>query len=339
MTTLDFLRTAHTWMGEVREALQLALSQGASELFPVELVSEVLRKPREMVRPYPNSGAGDLQFHAPLVLLRRLHGDAVTKYPTAAAVAAAIVDAAQGLGSLVAHVQVQPSGLIVFTSIEFAKAQRAAGMLQCDGCGKFCSGFKGLRHHQQIVHGQTYERAIEEADKSHRQLMVYQHRDNGPAPPLCKPATVRASNEVNVVIEAAMAGDIQQLSALHAAGHQVTVTDRHGSSPLFWAAGAGHLEFCKQLVEQYGVSAHSTQRDGRRALHWAARNGHLQVPASSPHTVADVGGWQVCKWLVETCGADADAPTKDGTTAFHWAVWQGKMDVCRWLISHGVNWR
>ena len=61
--------------------------------------------------------------------------------------------------------------------------------------------------------------------------------------------------------------------------------DRNGSTALLWAAGGGHLEVCKYLVETCGVSCNELrgkEKMKRHALHWAARNNQVSV----------------CKWLV-----------------------------------------
>jgi ankyrin repeat protein len=50
------------------------------------------------------------------------------------------------------------------------------------------------------------------------------------------------------------------------------------SSEWLHIAGGGHLDVCKALVSEFGVSADFRQaKDGRNALHWAARNGHNHV--------------------------------------------------------------
>eukprot|EP00658_Telonema_sp_P-2_P029108 TRINITY_DN22190_c0_g1_i4.p1 TRINITY_DN22190_c0_g1~~TRINITY_DN22190_c0_g1_i4.p1 ORF type:complete len:399 (+),score=62.96 TRINITY_DN22190_c0_g1_i4:43-1239(+) len=208
----------------------------------------------------------------------------------------------------------------VLTSIAYAEQQRAAGMLQCAECGKFCSGHKGLRHHQQIVHQQTYERASQVADESQHQLMLYTARSTAAAPWKTVP---KAQVQLDPVLEASKSGDLGQIEQLVADGHDLTRTDKHGSGPLLWAAGGGHLQVCRYLVEQHRVCPQSTQGDGRQPIHWAARNGHLEV----------------CQWLVDECRVNPDAATVDGTTAFHWAVWQGHIDVCKWFVSIGSNWK
>ena len=48
--------------------------------------------------------------------------------------------------------------------------------------------------------------------------------------------------------------------------------DKHGSTGLMWAAGAGHVGVCKWLLEM-GAKVNAQNKDGRTALMWAARNG------------------------------------------------------------------
>lgn len=74
-----------------------------------------------------------------------------------------------------------------------------------------------------------------------------------------------------------------------------SVFDRHGSSALHWAAGGGHLDIVRYLIEGDARDAASAsdaaladpcmraarsrlaRDDGKTPLHWAARNGHVAV--------------------------------------------------------------
>lgn len=136
-------------------------------------------------------------------------------------------------------------------------------------------------------------------------------------------------------VAAAAAGDLKSLRSLVAelrkVGEADTVAaqrfpcDRHGATALHWAAGMGHLEVCRWLVEHAGVDPDerctSGRADGRTALHWAARNGKLEV----------------VRWLVVEHRLDPDTQTNDGTSPFHWAVWQQQHRVCRWLRDAGAD--
>lgn len=124
--------------------------------------------------------------------------------------------------------------------------------------------------------------------------------------------------------------------------------DKKGSTPLHYAAGNGHIEICRFLLQTVseqgegtdssnyrgnnscckinGIAATSSyanianKTQGRTALHWAARNGHLAV----------------CKLLVEDFGANPDPLAKGDVTPLQLAVWRGHIHVCFWLSTPGT---
>ncbi|KAF0709325.1 hypothetical protein AaE_012911 [Aphanomyces astaci] len=123
-------------------------------------------------------------------------------------------------------------------------------------------------------------------------------------------------------------GDLLGLQAQVASGWDChTSRDRHGSSGLLWAAGGGHLDVVKYLIESLGmrpvqdIQAHRRGYDGRSALHWAARNGHNAV----------------VEYLVVHGGQSVDTPAVDGTTPFHLAVWQNHQHTCALLLQLGAD--
>ena len=128
-------------------------------------------------------------------------------------------------------------------------------------------------------------------------------------------------------LEAARRGDLDTLHELIASGWDPNLaTDRHGSSALLWAAGAGQLAACRFLVEQAGVDPITTAQAGRRAyhgrtaLHWAARNGHVDI----------------IRYLVSrTKGVPVDARASEGTTVCIGACWKGHLNAMRWLAENG----
>jgi ankyrin repeat protein len=89
-----------------------------------------------------------------------------------------------------------------------------------------------------------------------------------------------------------------------------------------WAAGSGHLDVVRYLIEECACDPSQPQKgkrsfSGRTALHWAARKGHLSV----------------VQYLVVNCRVNVEAATIDGTTAFGWASWQGHVAIMDFLTT------
>ena len=93
--------------------------------------------------------------------------------------------------------------------------------------------------------------------------------------------------EKDVGLIAARTGDLDKIKEL-VEGEQwdpAKTVDSLGSCALHWAAGSGHLEVCRYLVEQapealrlpVGTRCETGRADGRHALHWAARNNQIRV--------------------------------------------------------------
>eukprot|EP01050_Picozoa_sp_SAG11_P024275 SAG11_NODE_5120_length_1658_cov_1.313663_1_plen_461_part_10 len=274
-----------------------------------------------------------------------------------AELAAALLEAMQPPQGLLADARADPSGSLCFITQIGLERQRGLGRLLCTGCGCFFAGEKGLRHHQQVKHGASYEMSKDIAEiASNQQLQALPGANGGGAGEdddslfllsmALQQARIGAEAEaaarraaraaLHPALEMARDGDLARLQRLwHAqqtggAGgaarwDPVSTADRHGCTALHWAAGGGHLELCQWLVAEAGVPAAIRQpKDGRNALHWACRNGRLVV----------------ARWLVEVCGVDPSLPTKDGTAPFHWAVWQEHEAVAAWLIDEaGADWR
>ncbi|KAH8687411.1 ankyrin repeat-containing domain protein [Tricladium varicosporioides] len=60
-------------------------------------------------------------------------------------------------------------------------------------------------------------------------------------------------------------------------GVDADVKDSNGRTPLWWAAGNGHLEIVKLLIEKEGINLRSKDFSGRTPLSWAAENMRIEV--------------------------------------------------------------
>lgn len=98
--------------------------------------------------------------------------------------------------------------------------------------------------------------------------------------------------------------------------------DRNGSSLLHYAAGCGHENVCRHLLQFIDARSAKSQNNGRTPLHWAARNGHVEI----------------CKLLVLEFGVPVDALAKGQVTPLELAIWQCHLTTARCLVEElGAN--
>jgi len=132
-------------------------------------------------------------------------------------------------------------------------------------------------------------------------------------------------------------------------GYQPSIFfDAKGATPLLWAAGGGHLDITRYLIEDCNCNPCQSQRGkrsfaGRTALHWAARNGHLEVVRYLlTLTTSDCSGSnyvndQNTKFQPIPINKLLEAKTQDGTTAIGWACWQRNLQVMECLYQHNCD--
>lgn len=94
--------------------------------------------------------------------------------------------------------------------------------------------------------------------------------------------------------------------------------DKHGNTPLMWAAGGGHLDVLVWLLEEVGVGVDAANKDGRTALMWGCKAGQLEA----------------VNYLLHGAGADPSLRMKDDSSAFDWAVLSGHVPTMELLAAH-----
>lgn len=240
------------------------------------------------------------------------------------------------------HAWVEDLGAIHFITTKQFALQQELGRVLCRGCGFFfCDGGAMRQHAQHATDSRCMDAAASEyyekacCDDSLSLPPPLSHSpSSGPlleadskgseklqcAVVAAPPQTQRRQLEPGIV--AARDGKLDLLRSLvdTSSWDPLQAVDHHGNGPLHWAAGSGHLDVCKWLVEEAGVALaqQSSRHHGRTALHWAARNGHADV----------------CEWLLETAkGPFVDTETDTGETPLMLAAWQGHLDVCRLLVD------
>ena len=228
-------------------------------------------------------------------------------------------------------IRIDQSGIICMVTPKRVEYLHSIGRLSCSRCTKWVKGEKGLWWHCQKEHNLDHSIATAIASSStgvnEFSMVVYrnQSEDNvartrtfdATSTNACVPIEKKTDPYFQIIKD----GDLQQLVFFlekNEGYNVITYNDRNGASALHWAAGCGHIDIVKFLIEQHKCFPDQGQKGkrsfrNRTPLHWACRNGHLGI----------------VKYFVEECNVDIDAITIDGTTAFCWSCWQGHEDVMR----------
>lgn len=147
-------------------------------------------------------------------------------------------------------------------------------------------------------------------------------------------------------LQAAADGDIVLLQSMleHASqtkgdlAELLSTRDRNGSTPEHWAAGGGHIDCLKILLESREKVSNGTatppdptteahankrlrRRDGKTSLHYAARNGKLEC----------------MRYLVEDRHHSVDSRSGDGSTPLHLACFGAYPQAVQYLIDKGAD--
>ena len=120
------------------------------------------------------------------------------------------------------------------------------------------------------------------------------------------------------------------------------------------AAGMGHLDFVKVLVEEKGADVNTVDKNKDTALHVVCKQGHLEIAKllirkygadvnaftsykESPLIIASMyGHGDIVKLLCEN-GVNVNASGNYEWTALHHAVQQKRFDITKVLIENGAD--
>jgi ankyrin repeat protein len=125
------------------------------------------------------------------------------------------------------------------------------------------------------------------------------------------------------LVQAVIAGEVERVREMHAAGVSVMEPDQYGWLPIHRAAANDRAEVIRLLVD-WGSPLEATGSDGWTPL-------HLASVSRSPHAV---------RALLDA-GADIHARSKFGATPLHLAVGptitEPLLDTVRVLVSSGAD--
>nr|6MWQ_A Chain A, DARPin, Muscle-type aldolase chimeric fusion [synthetic construct]6MWQ_B Chain B, DARPin, Muscle-type aldolase chimeric fusion [synthetic construct]6MWQ_C Chain C, DARPin, Muscle-type aldolase chimeric fusion [synthetic construct]6MWQ_D Chain D, DARPin, Muscle-type aldolase chimeric fusion [synthetic construct] len=121
------------------------------------------------------------------------------------------------------------------------------------------------------------------------------------------------------LLEAARAGQDDEVRILMANGADVNALDRFGLTPLHLAAQRGHLEIVEVLLK-CGADVNAADLWGQTPLHLAATAGHLEIVE-----------------VLLKYGADVNALDLIGKTPLHLTAIDGHLEIVEVLLKHGAD--
>lgn len=149
---------------------------------------------------------------------------------------------------------------------------------------------------------------------------------------------------------AASSGDANTVRALLDDGILVTQNWHMTRPPLCLAAGNGHIEVVKLLIDKGKFDPGDVDERDRTALSWAAGRGHKKVVkyllarGDANEHAADEEGWTALSWasangfatvarILMEGGADVNSKDRCGRTPLSWASSNGHKDVVKILLA------
>eukprot|EP00434_Breviolum_minutum_P005569 symbB.v1.2.004912.t1/scaffold263.1/size248082/13 len=271
----------------MEESLNQILLAACQQVLPLEQAQLVMERGEGAVR----CRGRDFQCRAPRTIFHRMRGDGDSveyvcpcpslggwpkrwHFQSPETLACAILEHLEATEAL-ADVRATATGEIAILTKEHLAWRRSQGQLHCKDCGGFFAGQRGLQDHQRQKHNKGVEAALDAVDLS--RLAVVPYRPIGvfggfsgleSVETVERKDTKRTQRTLDIGLCAARDGDLETLKMLISEGWDIGTRDHHGSNALLWAAGGGHVELCRFLVEAK-VDPHAHQKDHRNALHWA----------------------------------------------------------------------
>ena len=141
---------------------------------------------------------------------------------------------------------------------------------------------------------------------------------------LCKTLINEINFDVNIADDegrtalycSAQSGNDELFGFIADKGTNIFLKTKGGQNCLHIAAGKGHFNLCKTLIEKINFNVHMVDNKKWAALHYAAQN----------------GSYKLMKYFIAK-GTDVLLKTEDGLNCLHIAACHGHLNLCKTLIN------
>ena len=137
-------------------------------------------------------------------------------------------------------------------------------------------------------------------------------------------------------------------------GSDLILQTNDGRTCLHIAAGCGHLNLCKTLMNKYNIDVQVPDDDGWTALHFSVRNGSYKLVSffadmgsniklktndgrNCLHIAADCGYLNLCNAFINKYKFDVQIPNNDGWTALHYSAKNGSCELVKFFTDMGAD--
>ena len=135
-------------------------------------------------------------------------------------------------------------------------------------------------------------------------------------------------------------------------GSDIDVKTNDGKNSLHIAALYGHLNLCKELIDNHNFDVLMTDKDRWTAIHYSAISGSYELVKflsgigsdirlttndgkNCLHIAARYGHLDLCKSFLEDYNLDVHITDNDGCTALHYSAENGSLDLFLFLLKKG----
>ena len=141
---------------------------------------------------------------------------------------------------------------------------------------------------------------------------------------LCKTLINEINFDVNIADDegrtalycSAQSGNDELFGFIADKGTNIFLKTKGGQNCLHIAAGRGHFNLCKTLIEKINFNVHMVDNKKWAALHYAAQN----------------GSYKLMKYFIAK-GTDVLLKTEDGLNCLHIAACHGHLNLCKTLVN------